>query len=908
MMIMKKIFNSIFVIIAAMVAFAGCAKENAIAPGETRSVQFFAESIETKTHFGDKAENNKYPTFWDAGDKVKVLLNLEQPNSVKNLEATVEVEASEDSKSARFNAEINSEYAFDAYTFYAVSPSSAYNAKSSTEGRFTVQIPNDQTPQAASVDKAAHVLYSISATTDKFPSSVKLNFKHFTAYGKFSLSNLTDKVSSISSIKLSFEEDVVGKWNYFVADGTVAAKEATNDIVLNTTSTEDIWFACAPVDMSEKTLTMTVVTDKGNLVKEITFPANRKFESGKIANFIVDMKGIEVTETEEPEQPEETTKVWTLVTDVLDIAVGDEIIIAAKEYNYAIGAASSNGNNRTQVAITKSDNKLTSVDGATVLTLQPGTTSGSYSLFTGSKYLYAASSSSNYLKEKDDKDANGSWKITISDDGTASIVAQGTYTRNTMQYNQSSGLFACYGSASQKALAIYKQISSGGEGGETPDTTPSVKLETEKLELNAEESEGTIKVEVKNIASIEVRALDEEGGQDDSDWLVAEYDEANACITYCVPANESEEPRTAYIEVYCLDAAGNEIVDFVNVTQKGIATEPAGPQVVTVAEFLAATVNETVLYQLTGTIKNIADATWGNFTIEDATASVYIYGLTKEQTSSNDKSFASIGLRVGDEVTLITVRGEYKGEAQGGGNTSPAYYVSHVAAPYFELKETTGSVAYDATTFTVHFESNLSWTATPSTGVSLNATSGNGNGSVEVTFAANETEENRKHTVTFTAGDITEVFTLTQTAKPAEGSDTPAEPVTATLSFADKAQRTTFDSSKQIWEQNGIKLINNKASSTNAVADYAKPARFYAGSDLNVTAPGAISMIVFDTNSSSYATAMKNSIGTVSDASVTVSSDKVTVTFSTPVASFAVAKFTAQVRMDSMDVTYIPAN
>ena len=67
-------------------------------------------------------------------------------------------------------------------------------------------------------------------------------------------------------------------------------------------------------------------------------------------------------------------------------------------------------------------------------------------------------------------------------------------------------------------------------------------------------------------------------------------------------------------------------------------------------------------------------------------------------------------------------------------------------------------------------------------------------------------------------------------------------------------------------------------------------------------------MIVFDANSSSYATAMKNSIGTVSGANVAVSSDKVTITFSTPVASFTVAKFTAQVRMDSMDVTYIPEN
>ncbi|MBQ2892429.1 MAG: hypothetical protein IJE45_06005, partial [Bacilli bacterium] len=49
------------------------------------------------------------------------------------------------------------------------------------------------------------------------------------------------------------------------------------------------------------------------------------------------------------------------------------------------------------------------------------------------------------------------WEITISD-GVATIVAQGTYSRNTMQYNSTSSLFSCYDSASQKAISIYKLI------------------------------------------------------------------------------------------------------------------------------------------------------------------------------------------------------------------------------------------------------------------------------------------------------------------------------------------------------------------------------------------------------------------------------------------------------------------
>ncbi|MBR5570781.1 MAG: InlB B-repeat-containing protein [Oscillospiraceae bacterium] len=125
---------------------------------------------------------------------------------------------------------------------------------------------------------------------------------------------------------------------------------------------------------------------------------------------------------------------------------------------------------------------------------------------------------------------------------------------------------------------------------------------------------------------------------------------------------------------------------------------------------------------------------------------------------------------------------------------------------------------------------------------------------------------------------------------------------TVALSFADKANRTTFTTSQQIWEQNGIKLTNNKKASTSNVADYAKPARFYASSELIVECAGMKS-IVFDCNSSSYATTMKTSIGTVSGATVATSSDKVTVTFTSAVDSFTVAKLSGQVRMDSISVT-----
>jgi len=115
-----------------------------------------------------------------------------------------------------------------------------------------------------------------------------------------------------------------------------------------------------------------------------------------------------------------------------------------------------------------------------------------------------------------------------------------------------------------------------------------------------------------------------------------------------------------------------------------------------------------------------------------------------------------------------------------------------------------------------------------------------------------------------------------------------------------KTQRTEFSTTKQVWSDGTLTFINNKAASSSAVADYSNPVRLYASSEIVIEC-GGMTEIVFDCNSSSYATALKNSIG---DAA-TVDGDKVTVAFDESVDSFTVAKLTAQVRMDSITVTAV---
>ena len=124
---------------------------------------------------------------------------------------------------------------------------------------------------------------------------------------------------------------------------------------------------------------------------------------------------------------------------------------------------------------------------------------------------------------------------------------------------------------------------------------------------------------------------------------------------------------------------------------------------------------------------------------------------------------------------------------------------------------------------------------------------------------------------------------------------------TATLSFADKAQRTSYSTTQQVWKQNGITFTNNKFSSTSNVGDYANPARLYKNSEIIVECDlGNITQIVFDCNTDTYATSLGKSANVT-----TVSGDKVTVTCDGSSKTYNISGLSdGQVRIDALIVTY----
>ncbi|MBR6066339.1 MAG: chitobiase/beta-hexosaminidase C-terminal domain-containing protein [Bacteroidales bacterium] len=149
---------------------------------------------------------------------------------------------------------------------------------------------------------------------------------------------------------------------------------------------------------------------------------------------------------------------WNLVTDASDLSVGDSVIIVSG--NYAL-STTQNANNRVAVEITINGDDVDFDDetGVQGIKLVEGNVDGTFGFFVDDGYLYAASSSSNYLKTQEELDDNGSWLINI-ENGETTVEAQGSNTHNKLRKNSSSAIFSCYGSG-QSAVTIYKYEEGG---------------------------------------------------------------------------------------------------------------------------------------------------------------------------------------------------------------------------------------------------------------------------------------------------------------------------------------------------------------------------------------------------------------------------------------------------------------
>lgn len=97
---------------------------------------------------------------------------------------------------------------------------------------------------------------------------------------------------------------------------------------------------------------------------------------------------------------------------------------------------------------------------------------------------------------------------------------------------------------------------------------------------------------------------------------------------------------------------------------------------VSIAEFLAKEVSDEAWYKVTGTITSVKSQDYGNIYISDGTDEMYIYGVYGGYGATGDYKkglLAEKEIEVGDKITVIGNRADYKGSAQMGNG----FYVSH---------------------------------------------------------------------------------------------------------------------------------------------------------------------------------------------------------------------------------------
>lgn len=172
----------------------------------------------------------------------------------------------------------------------------------------------------------------------------------------------------------------------------------------------------------------------------------------------------------------DNSDLFALVADFATLAAGDEIIfvgentVTDEEENsttsyYGLGT-NQKANNREAVAVThNADGTISGNNKLQTITLE-GDKDGWY-FNVGNGYLYAASNDKNYLRTETEADDNAKAIIskieTETEEGvisSTSIVFQGENSRNVLQFNASNAtnmLFACYATASQKEVKVYRK-------------------------------------------------------------------------------------------------------------------------------------------------------------------------------------------------------------------------------------------------------------------------------------------------------------------------------------------------------------------------------------------------------------------------------------------------------------------
>ncbi|MBQ6820858.1 MAG: hypothetical protein IJP39_00385 [Bacteroidales bacterium] len=730
---MKKISIIAGLMVAATVALPGCKKE----AGEPESIVPVAGRFRFEASVdATKTANSGMSTVWSADDCIG--LYYSSPDAAFKACGGYKLSGEAGTTRGVFEAtqgatapEIASGESVDLYAIYPYSPQvTSPAAVSPVDGYLTVGVQGGISQSG--LDDKTHLsgeacpLYGVfKGVTDLENASFTMN--NLTTVIEFNVTNGTEEDIVLESLTLKATEPVVGRFfvditgdqpKFVAADATEASAGASSEASVSVVgadplapgSSAHIYLPLKPYTHDEtKPFEVEVAYSvEGKhftaTVQKTPNGAQCVFAPGKIKKVSIPVS-----------KPEEV-KYYTKVTSVDGLLNGTYLIVYEGDDTH--DAVAFNGGLKeldalsNSVPVTIDGGKIARSDALDAASFTVSIDEGT--LLSSSGSYIGVQSYSNGLKQSETASVFNPQSISVDESGNANVELVFTDGTMNLRYNYASNQlrFRYYKDSGQQPIALYLLDGSGTAAKQSAGLSYSV------TEFSFNEGDTFTAPELVNPNQLSVTySSDNESVAvvDATSGAVSIKGAGTAKITAAFPGNDLFKSGSASYTI---------IVKSTTIEQ------------LTIAEFLAKSVDADIWYQLTGKITEISNTTYGNLYIEDSTGSVYVYGLTKTQQDSNDKSFASIGLSAGDVVTLVAHRSEHNGTAQAGG-TVPAYYVSHthVEIPSISVTPDSKTVMANDTELEIAITSNTDWTISGN-GITAVPASGTGNGTAKLTFAA----------------------------------------------------------------------------------------------------------------------------------------------------------------------------
>ena len=429
---MKKSLLFGFAALAAL-AFSACQKDVAVNEKEMVTVTLTAQKPgdETRTAAVEGADKVSYE--WTAEDKsnLKLFVVGESADGKETLTEVADrtVAISSDNKVLTVTATVN------AGSTLRTAVSSDWT--SSNKPKINV----NQSPKADNFDPGADVLAAEDVTVDGLDEAL-LDFSRPAAMNKMTLKNLTAG-EKIHEITITSDKTLVGYYENGAMKGQTTGGNSLTLSYDNIEVGENGEFPVYFVTMPNEGNTLTVVVKSDQFVYTKSF-GTVNFTVGKFSKFGVKLPAGE---------------------PVVDTDYSGDWVITGMNGNNAYAAqAYVTGNNLSAfgVKLDVENEKITSTKVDVIKMhfekIAEGDYAGLYTIKDASgNYLYAASSSSNYLKGTTTlgEEAHYYWAVEKEKDGSFSIKATKSTNHNVMQFNPGSSVFSCYTSASQKPVTLY---------------------------------------------------------------------------------------------------------------------------------------------------------------------------------------------------------------------------------------------------------------------------------------------------------------------------------------------------------------------------------------------------------------------------------------------------------------------